>query len=130
MEIIYRAFDGKEFDEEEKCELYEKMSTMPRELMNFKLYDLDGYEVPLFDEDYCVNDDFYYIITHSAEETSTLYDILHDAGISSPWDNRSWAKHDFEAGCYYYDCEDSKWKNFKDFENTYCHMLSIFNQGK
>lgn len=130
MEIIYRADDGKEFDNEESCELYEKMITMPRELMNFKLYDLDGYEVPLFDEDYCVDDDFYYIVTHSAEEASTLYDILHDAGVSSPWDNRAWANHSFEAGRYYYDREDSKWKNFKDLEDTYCHMLSIFNQGK
>lgn len=130
MEIIYRADDGKEFDNEEACELYETMKDMPKELMGFKLYDLDGYEVPLFDEDYCIDDDFYYIVTHSVEEAATLYDILHNAGISSPWDNRSWARNDFEAGCYYYDCDDSRWKNFKDFEATYNHMLSIFNQGK
>ena len=130
MEIIYRANDGREFDDEEACELYEKMKAMPQELMGFKLYDAGGDEVPLFDEEYRVDDDFYYIVTHSEEEAMTLYDILHDSGISSPWDNRGWAGNKFEAGRYYYDCEDSRWKNFKDFEDTYCHMLSIFNQGK
>lgn len=131
MEIIYRANDGREFDDEEACELYEKMKAMPRELMGFKLYDAGGDEVPLFDEECRVDDDFYYIVTHSAEEASTLYDVLHDYGISSPWDSRGWADgNPFEAGCYYYDCDDSRWKNFKDFEDTYNHMLSIFNQGK
>ena len=131
MEIIYRADDGKEFDDEEACELYEKMKDMPREQMGFKLYDIVGDEVPLFDEEYRVDDDFCYIVTHSTEEASTLYDILHDHGISSPWDKRSWADNNtFEAGCYYYDCEGNRWKNFKDFEKTYHHMLSIFNQGK
>lgn len=130
MEIIYRANDGREFDDEEACELYETMKDMPKELMGFKLYDAGGDEVPVLDEDYRVNDDFYYIVTHSAEEASTLYDIFHEHGISSPWDNRGWAGNSFEAGRYYYDCEDSRWKNFKDFEDTYCHMLSIFNQGK
>ena len=129
MEIIYRADDGREFDDEEACELYETMKAMPKELMGFKLYDVGGDEVPLFDEEYRVDDDFYYIVTHSAEEASTLYDILHDHGISSPWDNCRWG-NTFEAGRYYYDCEDSRWKNFKDFEETYNHMLSIFNQGK
>ena len=129
MEIIYRANDGKEFDDEEACELYETMKDMPKELMGFKLYGIDGDEVPLFDEEYRVDDDFYYIVTHSAEEASTLYDILHSAGISSPWDNRRWG-NTFEAGCYYYDCDDCRWKNFKDFEDTYNHMLSIFNQNK
>ena len=130
MEIIYRANDGREFDDEEACELYEKMKAMPQEQMGFKLYDAGGDEVPLFDEEYKVDDDFYYIVTHSAEEALTLYDILHDYGISSPWDNRGWAGNSFEAGCYYYDCDDNRWKNFKDFEETYQHMLSIFNQGK
>ena len=131
MEIIYRANDGREFDDEEACELYEKVKAMPQELMDFKLYDAGGDEVQLFNEEYRVEDDFYYIVTHSAEEASTLYDILHDAGFSSPWDNHRWTDNNaFCAGCYYYDCEDSRWKNFKDFENTYCHMLSIFNQGK
>lgn len=129
MKIIYRANDGKEFDDEEACELYEKMKSIPKELMGFKLYDAGGNEVSLFDEEYRVEDDFYYIVTHSAEEASTLYDILHDYGISSPWDNRGWGVN-FEAGCYYYDCEDSRWRNFKSFEHTYYYMLSIFNQGK
>lgn len=129
MEIIYRANDGREFDDEEACELYERMKAMPQEQMGFKLYDADGNEVPLFDEEYRVDNDFYYIVTHSAEEASTLYDILHDHGISSPWDNCRWG-NSFEAGRYYYDCADCRWKNFKDFEDTYCHMLSIFNQGK
>lgn len=129
MEIIYRANDGREFDDEEACELYETMKDMPKELMGFKLYSIDGDEVPLFDEEYRADDDFYYIVTHSAEEASTLYDILHNAGISSPWDNCRWG-NTFEAGRYYYDCDDCRWKNFKDFEDTYNHMLSIFNQGK
>lgn len=129
MEIIYRANDGKEFDDEEACELYETMKDMPKELMGFKLYGIDGDEVPLFDEEYRVDDDFYYIVTHSAEEASTLYDILHDHGISSPWDNCRWG-NTFEAGRYYYDCDDCRWKNFKDFEDTYNHMRDIFNQGK
>ena len=131
MEIIYRAFDGKEFDEEEKCELYERVQTTPKGLMGFKLYDTDGEEVTLLDEEYNINDDFYYIVTHNREEAASLYDILHDAGISSPWDKHGWSiGNDFEAGCYYYDCDESRWKNFKDFEDTYNHMRDIFNQGK
>lgn len=131
MEIIYRAFDGKEFEEEEQCEAYERIVTAPVECMSFKLYGADGDVVELLDEEYRINDDFYYIITHDETEAATLYDILHDAGISSPWDSRGWANgNPFEAGRYYYDTEDAKWKNFKDFEDNYKFMLNIFNQDK
>ena len=130
MDIVYRAYDGKEFDSEEDCELYETVSTIPKEHLGFKLFDRYGEPMPLLNEDNLVYEDFYYIKTHSAEEAATLHDILCTVGYGSPWDNRGWAGNKFEAGCYYYDCEDSRWKNFKDFEDTYNHMLSIFNQGK
>lgn len=131
MEIIYRANDGKEFDSEEDCELYETVSTIPKEHLGFKLFDRYGEPMPLLNEDNLVYEDFYYIKTHSAEEAATLHEILYTVGFGSPWDKHG-RQNAFEygAGCYYYDCEDSRWKNFKDFEDTYCHMLSIFNQGK
>lgn len=127
MEIIYRAFDGKEFDDEELCEAYERIRTTPSECLGFSLYDANGDVVQLFDEDYRVNDDFYYIVTHDKTEAAALYDILNDAGISSPWNGTD---NNFEAGRYYYDSEDYKWKNFKDFEDSYNYMLNIFNQDK
>lgn len=130
MEVIYRAEDGKEFESEEQCEAYERIVSTPTKHMGFKLYDFDGEVVQLLDEDYRVNDDFFYIITHDETESATLYDILHDAGISSPWDNRGWGDNNFEPGRYYYDKEDYKWKNFKDLEGTYRNILCIFNQDK
>ena len=127
MEIIYRAFDGKEFDDEELCEAYERFMSTSKECMGFNLYDVNGDAVQLFDEEYRVNDDFYYIITHDEVESTTLYNILHDACISSPWDGTC---DNFEAGRYYYDTRECVWKNFKDFEETYNYMIDIFNQDK
>lgn len=127
MDIIYRAYDGKEFDSEEECEAYETISAIPKEHLGFKLFDLNGEPMPLLNEDNSVCENFYYIKTHSTEEAATLHEIMRTVGICSPWDGTN---NNFEAGRYYYDSEDYKWKNFKDFEDSYNYMLNIFNQDK
>lgn len=131
MDIVYRAYDGKEFDSAEDCELYETVSTIPKEHLGFKLFDRYGEPMPLLNEDNIVCEDFYYIKTHSAEEAETLHEVLRTVGYGSPWDQHGW-KNSFEygAGCYYYDCDDSEWKDFKEFEHTYETMRSMFKDDE
>ena len=131
MDVIYRAYDGKEFDSEEECELYETISTIPKEHLGFKLFDLDGELVPLLNEDNSVCENFYYIKTHSAEESATLHEIMRTVGICSPWDGHSWQNgFEYGAGCYYYDCNNSEWKDFKEFERTYETMRNVFKDDE
>ena len=131
MDIIYRAYDGKEFDSEEDCEVYETISTIPKEHLGFKLFDRDGELMPLLNEDNSVCEDFYYIKTHSAEESATLHEIMRTVGIYSPWDGHSWQNgFEYGAGCYYYDCNNSEWKDFKEFEHTYETMRNVFKDGE
>ena len=131
MDVIYRAYDGKEFDSEEECEAYETISTIPKERRGFKVYNRYGEQVPLLNEDNLVYDEFYYIKTHSAEEAETLHKILRTAGLISPWDKQG-CQNAFEhdAGCYYYDCDDYEWKDFKEFEQTYETMRNIFKDDE
>lgn len=131
MDIIYRAYDGKEFDSEEECEAYETISTIPKEFCGFKLFDLDGEPMPLLNEDNSICENFYYIKTHSAEEAATLHKILRTVGVMSPWDQCS-RRNNFEysAGCYYYDCDNSEWKDFKEFEHTYETMRNVFKDDE
>lgn len=131
MDIVYRAYDGKEFDSEEDCELYETVSTIPKEHLGFKLFDRYGEQMPLLNEENLVYEDFYYIKTHSAAEAATLHEILRTVGISSPWDKRCWnSAYEYGAGCYYYDCEKSAWKDFKEFEHTYETMRNVFKDDE
>lgn len=131
MDIVYRAYDGKEFDSEEDCELYETVSTIPKEHLGFKLFDRYGEPMPLLNEDNLVYEDFYYIKTHSAKEAATLHDILRTVGVSSPWDKHCWNDaYEYGAGCYYYDCEESTWKDFKEFEHTYETMRNMFKDDE
>ena len=131
MDVIYRAYDGKEFDSEEECEAYETISTIPKERLGFKLFDLDGELMPLLNEDNSVCENFYYIKTHSAEEAATLHEIMRTVGIYSPWDGHSWQNgFEYGAGCYYYDRNDSEWKDFKEFEHTYETMRNVFKDDE
>ena len=131
MDIIYRAYDGKEFDSEEECEVYETISTIPKERCGFKVFNRCGEQVPLLNNDNLVYDEFYYIKTHSAEEAETLHKILRTVGLSSPWDQSSWQNgFEYSAGCYYYDCNNSEWKDFKEFEHTYETMRNVFKDDE
>ena len=131
MDIIYRAYDGKEFDSEEDCEVYETISTIPKELCGFKVFDRYGEQMPLLNEENLVYEDFYYIKTHSAAEAATLHEILRTVGFSSPWDKHGWQNaFEYDAGCYYYDPDDSEWKDFKEFEHTYETMRNMFKDDE
>ena len=135
MDVIYRAYDGKEFDSEEKCELYETISTIhkehPKEYLGFKLFNRDGELMPLLNEDNTICEDFCYIKTHSAEEAATLHEILNTVGLSSPWDKQGGQQtYEYSAGCYYYDFNDYNWKDFKEFEHTYKTMRNMFKDDE
>lgn len=128
MDIIYRAFDGKEFNDEEECEVYERHAQMPKELMGFKLFDDTGTETTLFDEEYRVNDEIFFIITHSAEEAKTLHEVLHDEGTSSPWDN-GWGgrvAREFCAGEFFYDSSEDDWLDFAAYEQHFLEIRKVF----
>lgn len=128
MDIIYRAFDGKEFDDEEECEAYERRAQMPKELMGFKLFDDTGAETKLFDEEYRVNEEIFFIITHSAEEAEALHEVLHDEGISSPWD-KGWGTRtarEFCAGEFFYDSSEDDWFDFATYEQRFLEIRKVF----
>lgn len=58
MEVIYRAYDGREFDDKYKCEEYEN-SYFHQSLFNITFYTIDG-DPYYIEQDDMFNDNIYY----------------------------------------------------------------------
>lgn len=84
MKIIYQAFDGKNFDNEEKCEIYEFKNLHPN-LFSINFYDEDNRLFRLSkDEDKLWNDETYYktekVEIHNTAELSDFLLLAKECG--------------------------------------------------
>lgn len=120
MEVIYRAFDGKEFDDEYECEQYEHMRELVSKDFHSHLYTTKGEEIQLIDitSDNC--DNILYMDIKSQEDYETIDKIMECFGCGMPP----------TFGRYYYDLVADVWKSY-DYLKAFCDKMSgFFEKGE
>lgn len=131
MNIIYRAKDGREFDEQYECELYEAMLTVLENPFTSVFKDSQRNVISLFDEVGNIRDDIIYMTVASDEEARRIYELCSDRGANTPWDdNVRWhGKDACKAGRYFWDSNTEEWVNFAEFVEHFNFIHSAFEEG-
>lgn len=113
MEIIYQAFDGKKFDSEDECIMYEnekRSNTWKNDIIGFdsgmnQANSEDGFD-SLFRHSF-------YIVVKTEAAIRFLQENKDELG-SFVFD---FCEECNKPGCYFYDDNEDKWKNMDDIIN-------------
>ncbi len=118
MEVIYKAFDGKEFDTEWECEQYECMRELASKHFCSHLYAANGEEIQLTNvtADNC--DNILFMDIKSQEDYNTIDQIMDCYGCGMPP----------TFGRYYYDIVADVWKSYDYLKAFYDKMNNFFEK--
>lgn len=125
MEIIYRAFDGKNFESEDECIMYEnekRSSVWKNEIIGF---DSGMNQANLEDGFDSLFRRSFYIVVKTEATIRFLQENKEELG-SFVCD---FCEDCDKPGCYFYDDED-KWKNMDDIINDYYKEIERLDRLK
>jgi len=121
MEIIYRADDGTEFNNEDDCAEYEEKQRIGEMKLASRFWDNKGRPMAINNLAETVENAYYaelatdeeavFIDNYAYEKVGCC--IFEDAG-------------DAEAGRYYYDSYRDAWKNIEELNKPYREVLAVF----
>lgn len=121
MEIVYRAYDGTEFNNEDDCVEYEEKQRLHGIKLASRFWDKKGH--PLVIEDLAGTVKYAYYAELATDEEAVFIDsyaykkvgccIFEDTG-------------DAKAGRYYYDSDNDVWKNIEELNKQYREVLAVF----
>lgn len=120
MEIIYRADDGREFDNEYECEAYESQQKLKGMNFQSRFFDENGHLIPMDDIIYCVERAWYMEIATMEEARFLAEYAEREVGIvlfeTKP-----------QVGRFYY-IEDEGWRPIEDLYQKYAKVNNIFER--
>lgn len=121
MEIVYRADDGTEFNNEDDCTEYEERQRLRKIKLTSRFWDRSGH--PLLIEDLAGTVEHAYYAELATDEEAVFIDsYAYEKVGCCIFEDTSYAK----AGRYYYDSDYDKWKNIEELNKPYREMLAIF----
>lgn len=109
MEIVYKASDGKLFDDEDECIDYERNILTPH---TFKVWDVNGNPLPNNNDSY---GKAFYLNIESEDEFEDVIEEFSYYGWSAVGLNGK--------GLYHYD-ENYCWKNTDDLIKSYNNLIN------
>lgn len=126
MTTIYKAFDGKEFDNEEDCQNYETQEKYGNPLDPCAFYNANGKRIPTRDViDDCADTVF---IAHlpTAETVQVFNDLL------AIGEGYNYAPDDItQPGLYFYeDCLYKYWHEIESFPEFIANTYEIYREAK
>lgn len=123
MTTIYRAFDGKEFDDEDLCFEYEVKTKNPALLKQAKLYNQEGNKITL--QDVIFNYSVAYFVDLPTEEAVKQYKELEKEAGEIGVDNIN------KPGFYFYEDTHGKyWHEVKDFPEFVADKYGSYRLAK
>ena len=120
MQIIYRADDGREFDDEYECEAYENQQKIKDMNLQSRFFDENGRLIPMEDIVYCVERAWYMEIATMEEARFLAEYAEREVGIVLFEDKP-------QVGRFYY-IEDEGWRPIEDLYQRYAKVNSIFEK--
>lgn len=120
MKIIYRADDGREFDDEYECEAYEDQQKIKDMNLQSRFFDENGYLIPLEDIVYCLERAWYMEIATMEEARFFAEYAEREVGIILFEDKP-------QVGRFYY-AENEEWRPIEDLYQRYAKVNDIFER--
>lgn len=120
MEIIYRADDGREFDNEEECEAYENQQKIRNMNLQSRFFDENGRLLPIEDIIYCVEHAWYMEIATMEEARFLAEYAEREVGIILFEDKP-------QVGRFYF-IENEEWRPIEDLYQRYVKVKNIFER--
>jgi hypothetical protein len=120
MEIIYRADDGREFDNEYECEAYENQQKLKSMNLQSRFFDEGGHLIPMEDLVYCVERAWYMEIATMEEARFLAEYAEREVGIVLFEDKP-------QVGRFYY-TENEEWRPIEDLYQRYAKVNNIFER--
>ena len=118
MQIIYRADDGREFDDEYECEAYENQQKIKDMNLQSRFFDENGRLLPMDNIVYCVERAWYMEIATMEEARFLAEYAEREVGIILFEDKP-------QVGRFYY-TENEEWRPIEDLYQRYAKVNSIF----
>lgn len=119
MEIIYRAFDGKEFKNEDECLSYEHQQEIKALNLQSRFFNFDGEVMDINDLYHCIENGWYMDIVS-----------IEEARIIAEYAEREMSLVLFKdkptIGRFYYDDSAEEWHNIEELYSVYADKLKIF----
>lgn len=120
MKIIYRADDGREFDNEYECEAYENKQKLKGMNFQSRFFDENGYLMDITDLARCVEYSWYMEIATMEEARFFAEYAEREIGIvlfeTKP-----------QVGRFYY-TENEEWRPIEDLYQRYAKVNNIFER--
>lgn len=121
MEIVYRADDGTEFNNEDDCMEYEEKRRLRGMKLTSRFWDRSRH--PLLIEDLAGTVEHAYYAELATDEEAVFIDsYAYEKVGCCIFEDTCYAK----AGRYYYDSCHDTWKNIEELNKPYREMLTIF----
>jgi len=119
MEIIYRAFDGKEFKNEDECLSYEHQQEIKALNLQSRFFNFDGEVMDINDLYHCIENGWYMDIVS-----------IEEARIIAEYAEREMSLVLFKdkptIGRFYYNDGAEEWHNIEELYSVYADKLKIF----
>ena len=121
MEIVYRADDGTEFNNEDDCMEYEEKQQLHGIKLASHFWDRNGH--PLLIEDLTGAVKYAYYAEFATDEEAVFIDSYAYKKVGCCiFEDTCYAK----AGRYYYDSDSDAWKNIEELNKPYREVLAVF----
>lgn len=119
MEIVYRAFDGTEFENDWECEAYEQRKNIDFSSFKSHLYTKGGEEINIQYLNAVDCEAILFLDIENENDLEIIADIFSDCGCEcAPC-----------VGRWYYDTKDNYWHDYNGLKEKYLAVTNIF-EGK
>lgn len=119
MEIVYRAFDGKEFQHEDDCLNYERQQEVKALNLQSRFFDFDGKVMDTNDLYHCIELSWYMEIA-TIEEAQIIAEYAEKEVCLVLFKDKP------AIGRFYYDDNAEEWRNIEELYAAYADKLKIF----
>ena len=120
MEIIYRADDGREFDNEYECEAYENQQKLKGMNLQSRFFDSNGNLMDITDLHDCIESGWYMEIANM-EEAQFIAEYAEQELCIVLFESKP------QVGRFYY-TENEEWRPIEDLYQKYAKVNDIFER--
>lgn len=121
MEIIYRADDGREFDNEYECEAYENQQKIAALNLKSRFFNCEGQLLDITNLDDCIENGWYMEIA-TMEEARFLAEYAEENVRMTLFETTP------QVGRFYFDGNDEQWHPIEDLYTPYARALKVFEE--
>lgn len=119
MRIVYVAEDGREFDNQYECELYEQRQKVIKRNLRSRFFNHDGKPMNINDLGKCVEEGWYM-------EIATIEEALFISEYAEEYYGLVLFEGKPQVGRFYFDEASEEWRSIETLYTPYAELLKVF----